>query len=537
MDSASASHGQYIPGGLPLAFSWNLPTPPSTNPDPGSEVQCEYWSGIPLDLTSQDVFRQQASTTAFTTLVGRFTGEDRLSPAIEPKQFETWNGLPIVLREISQSINSCNTMTVAVPSVKNLDLAQLSAHKQEFATWEGLGDMDIDPVNINGVWGGNPFLDTLPTIQSLETLRFQRDIREHFAHLANPADAQMFGPDGIEYPVATYRQLRRFRKTWSAQHGPSKENFVYDTTGQKTQWNKALADVFVESFCSSQQAKQYPYADRTFVRKAFMTRLRSIRVEGLEEPTTIKARLQSAQTWRLMDHRLGTLYVVLQSCPDACHSDDESDHSKGRRMYRIRDLSWQNPALGLVFRALDSLHVASRYGDNGRINRGNWPRPCYVSDLEPLPTPPPQGLPINFYNQDYLDGLSDDAMDELNVSDPVHIQLSADLLRFSARFEGPLKDKNMPPLPCDDPSLPTYQTSLEQIRRWIHSSSNTIRGLLVMILARMRGPHLRARKKWTRKKWTKGVVEKKRDDGMMRKETTKTPEEDTETREDGGWEG
>lgn len=90
----------------------------------------------------------------------------------------------------------------------------------------------------------------------------------------------------------------------------------------------------------------------------------------------------------------------------------------------VRKLTWRSPDLDEYVRRLDILHLAMRYGRNGRIKAGGAPRrrvrqnKLIDVDAEPVP-----GLPENFYAEAYLKGLSPQERRALDIQPRVRMKV------------------------------------------------------------------------------------------------------------------
>ncbi|KAF9033662.1 hypothetical protein BJ165DRAFT_1410383 [Panaeolus papilionaceus] len=287
-----------------------------------------------------------------------------------------------------------------------------------------------------------------------QQLALQREIQDHVTLLAQVP----LNEGEMHYLVARQAEVRRYETTLKPVHGPSVENFAYDDSAVVTAWYKRLAHVFAHSFRSAQQASGSPFATLD-MKEDPNSDYKSSASCATRRNTTIKSRHYGAKSWKHFDNNLETVCDVLERVPPECHSEDEKDDSGGQVTYQIRKLPWRNPALGSLFNVLDRLAVAKRIMPDGKTTKGNWPRLRQPSNRLGNPRVPHR-LPRNFYDPDYLESISDDDFEELDVQPPVPIRLAAKTLRLAARYDGPLKNKNVKPLARNDISLPTYRSDV-----------------------------------------------------------------------------
>ena len=110
----------------------------------------------------------------------------------------------------------------------------------------------------------------------------------------------------------------------------------------------------------------------------------------------------------------------------AGHSGDETDTgrmgSDGSPRYKIARLSWRSEELKKVLRALDVVHLESRFTATGRATPGNWPRHRVQGSHESAQLPI-TGLPENCYAQAFLDGLDEDEIADLKMKPKVNLSI------------------------------------------------------------------------------------------------------------------
>lgn len=111
------------------------------------------------------------------------------------------------------------------------------------------------------------------------------------------------------------------------------------------------------------------------------------------------------------------------------NSEDESDGEVelGRGVvYWIVPLEWRSKELVKLLRALDVLHLSTRFDEKGKPTPGQWPRyrrekPPRVPNYEVDGVP---GLPRNFYNPLWLVTRSQWELERLGIRDDVEVDLS-----------------------------------------------------------------------------------------------------------------
>ena len=85
-------------------------------------------------------------------------------------------------------------------------------------------------------------------------------------------------------------------------------------------------------------------------------------------------------------------------------------------------MMWRAPEVKSVFRILDRLHLSTRF-KNGRATQGAFPHTRIESEREDH-CEAPVGLPANFYNSQFLDGLQAFQVENLRMAPAVHIEFS-----------------------------------------------------------------------------------------------------------------
>ena len=110
------------------------------------------------------------------------------------------------------------------------------------------------------------------------------------------------------------------------------------------------------------------------------------------------------------------------------HSEDETDREhttpEGRPRYTIMKLEWRADMVTKYVRAMDVVHLSTRWTRGGRPRKGQFPRIRVAArnkvdtDAQAVP-----GLPRNFYDSNWLDALSEEERASLQILD-VDVDLS-----------------------------------------------------------------------------------------------------------------
>jgi hypothetical protein len=110
-------------------------------------------------------------------------------------------------------------------------------------------------------------------------------------------------------------------------------------------------------------------------------------------------------------------------------SGDETDYGSSRPRYAITRLPWRNQSVQPWLRTFDRLHLSTRFGTDDRATPGQFPHPRVNSRrIEPYAKPVP-GLPLNFYDPDWLEPLDKFERKELDIGPNVDLGFSSQILR------------------------------------------------------------------------------------------------------------
>ena len=114
-------------------------------------------------------------------------------------------------------------------------------------------------------------------------------------------------------------------------------------------------------------------------------------------------------------------------------SGDETDRCgrqpiRGQRKFLVVRPGWRSKEVTDWLRVIDNLYTTHRFSVEGRASRGNWVRHRIDSGRVDWNQLPVGGLPENFYDLAWLQGLSREEKDRLNVQPRVSLEHSAEVL-------------------------------------------------------------------------------------------------------------
>ena len=120
-------------------------------------------------------------------------------------------------------------------------------------------------------------------------------------------------------------------------------------------------------------------------------------------------------------------------------SGDETDRGgrqpiRGQRKFLVTQPHWRSQEVTKWLRVMDNLYKVYRFSSNGRASRGNWVRQRIDLGRVDFHRPPVTGLPENFYDKRWLQGLSQEEVDYLGVQPSVNLEHSARVLRYAVFF-------------------------------------------------------------------------------------------------------
>jgi hypothetical protein len=110
-------------------------------------------------------------------------------------------------------------------------------------------------------------------------------------------------------------------------------------------------------------------------------------------------------------------------------SGDETDHVSGKLRYAITTLPWRSRHIRDWLTTFDHIYLSTRFTINDRAKKGAFPHPRVSSRRVERCWKAPRGLPLNFYDQKWLDSLGDIERDELDIQPPVDLTLALAMRR------------------------------------------------------------------------------------------------------------
>lgn len=90
---------------------------------------------------------------------------------------------------------------------------------------------------------------------------------------------------------------------------------------------------------------------------------------------------------------------------------------------------WRSKAVTDWLRVIDHIYLASRFSTDGRVTRGKWMRNRKPSNKIDSAATPVKGLPINFYDEDWLESLGRKERNSLKMKEPVDLTHTKDVMR------------------------------------------------------------------------------------------------------------
>lgn len=116
-------------------------------------------------------------------------------------------------------------------------------------------------------------------------------------------------------------------------------------------------------------------------------------------------------------------------------NEDDFDDENQPIFLRTR-VEWRSEQLTKVLETLDLLHISTKFQATGERNPGRWPTPRVASEVdERYDRGAPSHLPKNFYDQQWLDTLTEDELFVLAVEKPVDLTISTKLEKYAIPIE------------------------------------------------------------------------------------------------------
>lgn len=107
-------------------------------------------------------------------------------------------------------------------------------------------------------------------------------------------------------------------------------------------------------------------------------------------------------------------------------SEDEPDwrSASGKKIpsdYFVIRPMWRSEAITNWLRVMDHVYLARRFTPDGRVTRGRWVRNRKPSSKVNLAATPINGLPINFYDEEWLKSLPPKKKRSLKMKEPIDL--------------------------------------------------------------------------------------------------------------------
>ena len=110
-------------------------------------------------------------------------------------------------------------------------------------------------------------------------------------------------------------------------------------------------------------------------------------------------------------------------------SEDEREVVDGKEYYLLVKPDWRSSDGENLCGILDALHMASHFTADDRPRPGRFAHPR-TAFHRLYKGPAPSGLPSNLYKSEYLESLTSDELDDLNVQPKVDLLFPARIMRF-----------------------------------------------------------------------------------------------------------
>ncbi|KAI0681992.1 hypothetical protein BC835DRAFT_1300833, partial [Cytidiella melzeri] len=222
--------------------------------------------------------------------------------------------------------------------------------------------------------------------------------------------------------------------------GPDPDNPRLDVSGKgmRSPWNQQVAAMFSRVYVESPEAVS---SDRREVEAAFLAHVPALCKQARKQDPDVHEDMNavSRNRRRVRRRKLGktrweTTFVMTElkhiskwinrlgtdgNSDDKSDGDDDSTgHQNRGATYWIVPLQWRSDDLVNMLRVLDVLHVSTHFNPEGKPDPGNWPRirrERQSSASNPHAVQAVPRLPRNFYSQLWLDALTDQEFDRLEI--------------------------------------------------------------------------------------------------------------------------
>ena len=252
--------------------------------------------------------------------------------------------------------------------------------------------------------------------------------------------------------------------------GPSKRlgRLRLDLDGPvRSPWNMRAARCFRRNFNKSELYRRWP---NDLVEEAFLRHVETIRISYHKQigrvpaSAALERQIQSARRSRMKTVSPRSLCIaasyvyrtvqlirnrryICDVTPDVAPfttfvdrlaneggmSGDETDRCgrqpiRGQRKFLVVRPGWRSKEVTDWLRVIDNLYTIHRFSVEGRASRGNWVRQRIDSGRVDRDQFPVGGLPENFYDPAWLQGLSREEKDRLDIQPRVSLEHSAEVL-------------------------------------------------------------------------------------------------------------
>ncbi|THV01691.1 hypothetical protein K435DRAFT_853551 [Dendrothele bispora CBS 962.96] len=263
-------------------------------------------------------------------------------------------------------------------------------------------------------------------------------VRENVKKLLQPNDEPL--------QSVTPGELQDFDK--EIHGGPSIEDFRLDfrSKGSWGAWNRAAADVFVEYFMNLQGHEQF---DGGSVKKAFQTHLKQLKKNYNRRPNAkdIKAR-RAGRVRRTFERRMNAIDVFQTQYPNDkdmkriarassyITMEAMSGEESCEEGVLTTKLPWRSRELEDFLHRCSDLHLSVKYNQNKSYKNGAFPARRFPSDKIDLREQAPAGLPLNFYNDAWLNNANHpNRRASMKPKPAINLALPEFVLRLGKRFE------------------------------------------------------------------------------------------------------
>lgn len=235
----------------------------------------------------------------------------------------------------------------------------------------------------------------------------------------------------------------------------------------RSPWNVRAAHCFRKNFNSSRFYHQWP---NDLIEEAFLRHTETIRAQYRQQTGRVSASMTSdRRISSSRKSRLKTVNVISRVLHTQAHpipqliqnrryvcdaephvsrfktyvnrladedgmSGDETDHRGkqaivGQRKFFVVRPAWRSQEVTDWLRVIDALYACHRFSTDGRATRGNWVRHRIDSDRVDRSKRPIRGLPKNFYDRAWLEGLPQEERDSLAIQSAETLDHSVEVLR------------------------------------------------------------------------------------------------------------